>query len=252
MTPLLFDFKTCKTCGESLPTTEFHLSHTRPGALRGSCIRCERDKLKNTKAYDKCSCGNTKKCESEQCIRCNNLRNTYDPDFEKTCSKCNRRLKAVEFGWRMHRGIKRIRTACRECAKEQARLNREKHGPDVMREKKKRAEKRSRERKKTDESYRLARIRASIRLSCKLLKVAGSHEEIAMMYDFTTRCWICDRIPQRRRLHVDHCHKTNRFRGFLCSDCNTGLGQFKDDCRLLENAIKYLTVGIGPTCRGEQ
>lgn len=43
-----------------------------------------------------------------------------------------------------------------------------------------------------------------------------------------------------RRLHVDHCHKTMKFRGLLCSSCNTALGQFKDNVELLRKAIKYL------------
>src|SRR6266705_5225327 len=40
--------------------------------------------------------------------------------------------------------------------------------------------------------------------------------------------------------NIDHCHLTNRFRGLLCSNCNTGLGQFKDSVALLNLAIAYL------------
>jgi len=39
---------------------------------------------------------------------------------------------------------------------------------------------------------------------------------------------------------LDHCHETGGFRGFLCSNCNTGLGAFKDDAAILMNAISYL------------
>lgn len=41
-------------------------------------------------------------------------------------------------------------------------------------------------------------------------------------------------------LHVDHCHKTNKIRGLLCTNCNTMLGKAKDDIDVLEAAIKYL------------
>ena len=39
---------------------------------------------------------------------------------------------------------------------------------------------------------------------------------------------------------VDHCHSSNEVRGILCSDCNLGLGKFKDNKENLLNALKYL------------
>lgn len=41
-------------------------------------------------------------------------------------------------------------------------------------------------------------------------------------------------------LAVDHDHKTNKVRGLLCHECNTGLGMFSDNIELLNNAILYL------------
>lgn len=55
------------------------------------------------------------------------------------------------------------------------------------------------------------------------------------------RCAICQSdTPEKRSLAVDHCHETDKIRGLLCSKCNTGIGSFKDNIQLLENAIAYL------------
>ena len=57
-------------------------------------------------------------------------------------------------------------------------------------------------------------------------------------------CAICglhnDDSKYVRNLHIDHCHETGLVRGLLCHGCNTGLGAFSDDVKLLEEAVKYL------------
>lgn len=51
------------------------------------------------------------------------------------------------------------------------------------------------------------------------------------------KCPICRHY---KNLVRDHDHKTNKFRGMICSTCNTGLGLFYDNPGLLRNAIEYL------------
>ncbi len=64
------------------------------------------------------------------------------------------------------------------------------------------------------------------------------------------RCGIC-RTPilliaikgdagMKGRAHVDHCHKTGRIRGLLCSRCNLGIGLFLDSSDRLRRAVAYL------------
>lgn len=69
----------------------------------------------------------------------------------------------------------------------------------------------------------------------------------AMMSDQNGKCAICKKTPPYKRhrkttirLHIDHCHKTNKVRGLLCTKCNSALGLFGDDIEKMKIAIKYL------------
>ncbi len=41
-------------------------------------------------------------------------------------------------------------------------------------------------------------------------------------------------------LAVDHCHKTGKVRGLLCSRCNRAIGLFEDNAELLAEASEYV------------
>ena len=54
-------------------------------------------------------------------------------------------------------------------------------------------------------------------------------------------CFICQRKPHKKRLAVDHNHKTGEVRGLLCKTCNRDIiGTAKDEVAFLERAIDYL------------
>lgn len=64
-----------------------------------------------------------------------------------------------------------------------------------------------------------------------------------------TKCEVCGILCafygesssiNKPKLVLDHCHKTGKLRGMLCSLCNMALGSAKDDIVVLESLINYL------------
>lgn len=63
-------------------------------------------------------------------------------------------------------------------------------------------------------------------------------EDLITYYFSTTKCGICD--AEDSRLYIDHCHVGGNFRGLLCRECNSALGQFRDNTEVLARVSKYL------------
>jgi tRNA(Leu) C34 or U34 (ribose-2'-O)-methylase TrmL len=111
--------------------------------------------------------------------------------------------------------------------------------------------------KKTDEAKIKAKERAKLyrkensekfKLSVKFssYKKLGltltKEEYFKLLNNQNNKCAICGTEPIgfKKSLCLDHCHTTLKVRGFLCDNCNAGLGKFKDNIAFLESAIKYL------------
>lgn len=72
----------------------------------------------------------------------------------------------------------------------------------------------------------------------KLYKISVE-EMLALFREADGLCTICrDREPS----HIDHCHTSGRVRGFICGQCNTGLGMFRDSPEFLRAAARYLEL----------
>jgi hypothetical protein len=80
----------------------------------------------------------------------------------------------------------------------------------------------------------------------RLKKYGISIDEFNTLFELQGgKCAICgysDLTKSNFFPMVDHCHDKGHVRGILCSDCNFGLGKFKDNAQLLLNAINYLEV----------
>lgn len=97
-----------------------------------------------------------------------------------------------------------------------------------------------------------AKGRKTTRPTCKLCRVAIDGkplkpkekkrlDDIAPKDIFT--CPICDKksiVGVTANLVKDHDHITGEGREWICDSCNTGLGRFKDDTKLLQKVIDYL------------
>mgnify|MGYP003632511790 FL=1 len=64
-------------------------------------------------------------------------------------------------------------------------------------------------------------------------------------------CPICDKTSEELKSSgrwdkltliwcLDHCHKTLKFRGWICQGCNIGLSRFYDSIAIFKRGIKYL------------
>jgi len=50
----------------------------------------------------------------------------------------------------------------------------------------------------------------------------------------------CDLCSTPSKLILDHDHRTGKFRGYLCLNCNLGLGKLGDNLESLKRAVAYL------------
>lgn len=130
-----------------------------------------------------------------------------------TCRQCKETKPASEF-YRLSKKNPKPRTICKQCTKDNHTKWRDTEVGDAWR-KRRRGHHLRRKYGITQEQYEEV-----------LKKQKG-------------RCAIC---KKKRVLKIDHCHKTGKFRQLLCGNCNTGLGMFADDPKLLKRAAKYLTL----------
>lgn len=94
----------------------------------------------------------------------------------------------------------------------------------------------------TDDGYRLM-----TNTNCVDCQKVRSKERSAIKKKFAhltqpqygVACECCGK-PVTRNWQLDHCHETGEFRGWLCKQCNTGLGNLGDTLESLKLAVAYL------------
>lgn len=100
--------------------------------------------------------------------------------------------------------------------------------------------------KKEEDFYKSATMKKNgffLRKSCKSCcnmektKLKNLHRIYDRTRPTTSFCQLCQK---KGKLFLDHDHKTGKFRGWLCGQCNVGLGQLGDNIKSLQSVQKYL------------
>jgi hypothetical protein len=89
---------------------------------------------------------------------------------------------------------------------------------------------------------------------CRVRSIS-TNEYQSILKSQNYKCAICKQSETRKnrageiaRLCLDHNHKTNKIREFLCHNCNVMIGKFHESIEFIESAINYLIIH-GDVCR---
>jgi len=140
----------------------------------------------------------------------------------KVCTKCNK-AQPINFFYKDRSKPSGYRPDCKTCSG-----NTQKRNPNL---------------KEKQKIYRQTHKNEIIHHKLKCTFGIGLPEFNDKLMKQNNSCAICRKNKDlfKRRLSVDHRHKTNRVRGLLCSSCNTALGLLKEDFTIINNLIQYLT-----------
>jgi rubrerythrin len=168
----------------------------------------------------------------------------------KTCTHCKEELSQTDY-YRKCDTFDQLTSWCKQCINKRQhkwRQNNPKHNTQYHMTNKQQIAKR----KKITNFVRYYHKNGYLKSRANMLKREYGitiEEYDTMLLEQNHVCWICQKpesfVSNKANgkvdcLRVDHNHYTGQVRGLLCSHCNFGLGHFRDDIKLLKEAIKYL------------
>ena len=182
--------------------------------------------------FDSCpSCAGKKDTRASKCWSC-----WRGPQPEsKVCRGCKNELPVAHFRIRT-RGVPRPRSRCLSCEAKEQRERLLAKPPHLRKRATRNWE------KANPEMHRLGVLRGMCRTAGVPTALIPQAIE-AIRSDVP--CAICRKKPSTTKTKnkvpcLDHDHETEEFRGFLCENCNFGIGKFYDDPELLDRAAAYL------------
>jgi hypothetical protein len=251
--------KVCRDCGEEKTlSTEFFERRSDNGLYRHTCLSCLRAKQRDayTKRHYDAIEAKAKKISKEdslfssgkfKCQKCNQVQHLTAfrkhkqarLGIETTCKSCKEHMKEERI---VKSGTLRKCRTCGDEAKNVEQL-------ELFVKDTKSKFGRYNICKKCHTSSDSARYHNnSLEKRCKKFGITiDEYNNFVSIQN--NSCAICkkhkdDFSGRGNNFHIDHCHTSGKVRGLLCSNCNTGLGQFKDDIKSLESAIQYLKLNV--------
>lgn len=176
-------------------------------------------------------CNGSKDRRSKLCHPCYHKNRDKVNEGKRMCNKCKKLLDITNFRIRTRPNPK-PRPTCKECESKWYKEHAKKIGKQEI----------TRRKKEQYHKHPITVKKQMIRSFCYKMGL-DKNEAIQISEEFFTKtnCDICKRHKDEiGTLCIDHCHKTNKIRGYLCNACNLSLGMLKDSISTLENAIKYL------------
>jgi len=129
---------------------------------------------------------------------------------EAICIKCGPKPRSHFTKNKKHKNG--LQSKCKKCANEDAKLRYKKDNGDKM-------------------SWNMRKYRYGITKN-DFMKLKDKQFGL---------CTICyEKLPEDKKIHVDHDHETGKVRGLLCPRCNIAVGIFENNKNLIGNIVDYL------------
>ncbi len=137
--------------------------------------------------------------------------------MKKTCTgECKRELEASPDNFHIRKQMRDgLKSQCKQCQAKQNKAYRETPAGAVI------------------------ITRANLRRCCRLYDITVEDYD-KLFADQGGVCAICGASPGKKKLAIDHNHKTGKVRGLLCMSCNVVLGHTDENIEILEDIIAYI------------
>jgi hypothetical protein len=168
---------------------------------------------------------------------------------DKTCNYCKKSLP-IDMFYPAKQGKFKVLGHCKPCGVIRQREYRKKN-PDKEKTRCKRYREKHRENinakalERYHRSNKLPDIKTRLwinRIKCEYNLTPYAYEGLLRWQGY--KCAICrtefSKADRKLWANIDHCHKTDRVRGILCTGCNIGLGGFRDNPDACLRAERYL------------